>query len=87
MIPSWHDCGDVKRWGSPPTHLGAPPRPRQWKPGLYQFFFHQCRPVDLWVHRLHRQVVDLLVFPTEVSHALLQLTDAEWGQWPPWLAG
>lgn len=67
-----------------PPHTQPPP---QWEPGLYQLFFHQRRPVDLWVHLLHRQVVDLLVFPTEVSHTLLQLTDAEWGEWPPWLAG
>ena len=42
----------------------------------------------LWVHLFHHQVVDLLVFPAEVGHTLLQLTDAEWeGERPPWLAG
>lgn len=63
----------------------APPQP---KPGPYQLFLHQRLPVDLRVHLFRHQAVDLLVFPAEVGHTLLQLTDAErGGERPPWLAG
>lgn len=68
----------MKWWGRPCTRL---------KPGPYQLLIHQRRPVDLRVDLLHHQVVDLLVFPTEAGHALLQLTDAGQGEWPTWLVG
>lgn len=77
-------CGDIKWWGFPRTHTAPSPQPT---PGPYQLFLHQCCPVDLRVHLLSRQVVDLLVFPAEVGHTLLQLADAEWGERPPWLVG
>lgn len=66
--------------------VGFPLHP-QPTPGPYQLFLHQCCPVDLRVCLLSRQVVDLLVFPAEVGHALLQLADAEWGERLPWLVG
>lgn len=64
-----------------PITWRGPPR-TQLKPGPYQLFIHQRRPVDLGVYFLHHQVVYLLVFPAEVGHTLLQLTDAEWEEWP-----
>lgn len=44
---------------------------------LYLFLIDHLGPVDLRLHVLRSEVVDLVVFRTQVCDALLQLPDAE----------